>query len=165
MRRGEILALRWQEVGLKGGYAKIARAVEQIKAKGIVFKEPRSRKGRRVLSLPAKVVETLRAQLAAQNERNAILGEGYAGSGLVCCCEDGRVWKPAAFDSTCRQLLKRRQLDGPNFHALRLSHASHLLRARIDPKVISERLGHSKMAFTMDQYVHLMPGMQEKAAG
>ena len=34
----------------------------------------------------------------------------------------------------------------------------------MDAKVISERLGHSKVAFTMDTYVHLLPGQQEEAA-
>jgi hypothetical protein len=34
----------------------------------------------------------------------------------------------------------------------------------VSPKVISERLGHSKVSFTLDQYVHLLPGMQEEAA-
>jgi integrase len=164
MRRGEILALQWQDVDLEGGYLRINRAVEQTKAKGIVFKEPKSRKGRRVVSLPAKVVEDLRAQMAAQSERKELLGAAYAAGDLVCCCEDGTVWKPAAFDSCYRQLLKRRKLDGPTFHALRHSHASHLLRSGVDAKVISERLGHSKVAFTMDQYVHLLPGMQEEAA-
>jgi hypothetical protein len=38
------------------------------------------------------------------------------------------------------------------------------LRARVNPKVISERLGHSKVAFTLDVYSHLLPGMQEEAA-
>jgi integrase len=164
MRRGEILALRWQEVDLEGGYLKVVRAIEQTKKFGIVFKEPKSKKGWRVLSLPAKVVGILTAHRAAQNERKAILGPGYEENDLVCCCEDGTVWKPTAFDSTYRQLLKRRKLDGPTFHALRHSHASHLLRSGVDPKVISERLGHSKVAFTLDQYVHLMPGMQEEAS-
>ena len=50
------------------------------------------------------------------------------------------------------------------FHALRHSHASQLLRAGASPKLISERLGHSKVGFTLDVYSHLLPGMQEEAA-
>ncbi|MCZ6904039.1 MAG: tyrosine-type recombinase/integrase [Acidobacteria bacterium] len=46
----------------------------------------------------------------------------------------------------------------------RHSHASQLLRAGVSPKLISERLGHSKVGFTLDVYSHLLPGMQEEAA-
>jgi integrase len=60
--------------------------------------------------------------------------------------------------------LQRRKLHGPNFHALRHSHASHLLRAGVDAKVISERLGHSRVAFTLDTYTHLKPSQDAEAA-
>jgi integrase len=164
MRRGEILALRWQDVDLEAGYATVCRALEFTKANGCVFKEPKSRKGRRRVSLPGGMVEILVAHLGKQNEYRAALGHGYQDNGLVVCVEDGSIWKPPAFDSSYRQLLKRRKLSGPTFHALRHSHASHLLRQGVDPKLISERLGHSKVSFTLDQYVHLLPGMQEEAA-
>ena len=42
--------------------------------------------------------------------------------------------------------------------------ATLLLAAGENPKVVSERLGHTKVAFTLDRYGHVMPGMQEKAA-
>ena len=44
------------------------------------------------------------------------------------------------------------------------THASLLLRAGVNPKVVSERLGHSSVAFTLDTYAHIMPGMQPEAA-
>ena len=44
------------------------------------------------------------------------------------------------------------------------SHASHLLRQGVHPKVVSERLGHSTVGITLDVYSHLMPGIQDEAA-
>lgn len=61
-------------------------------------------------------------------------------------------------------LLKRRSIANIPFHCLRHLHASQPLRAGILPKVISERLGHSKVGFTLDVYSHLLPGMEEGAA-
>jgi integrase len=78
--------------------------------------------------------------------------------------EDGSIWKPSAFTSAYRDLLRRRKLTGPNFHALRHAHASHLLKDGVDIKAISRRLGHSRASFTMDVYAHLMPGQDEEAA-
>lgn len=164
MRRGEILALRWLDVDLDAGYADVRRALEYTKERGLIFKEPKTRRGRRRVSLPGDLVTALAEHRLKQEEYRAQLGEAYHENGLVVCVEDGSVWKPPAFDSAYRQLLKRRNLTGPTFHALRHSHASHLLRSGVEPKVISERLGHSKVSFTLDQYVHLLPGMQEDAA-
>lgn len=164
MRRGEILALRWQDVDLEGGYITVCRALEYTKARGLVFKEPKTRRGWRRLSMPAALVEALIEHRARQDQYREKLGGAYQENDLVVCVEDGTVWKPPAFDSSYRQLLKRRKLTGPTFHALRHSHTSHLLRNGVDPKVISERLGHSKVSFTLDRYAHLLPGMQEEAA-
>jgi integrase len=93
-----------------------------------------------------------------------VLGAGYQDLDLICCVEDGTIWKPSAFTSAYRALLKRRKLTGPNFHALRHSHASQLLKDGVDMKVISKRLGHSRASFTMDTYAHLLPGQDEEAA-
>jgi len=61
-------------------------------------------------------------------------------------------------------LQKRTGVPRIRFHDLRHTHASHLLRARVHPKVVSERLGHSRVGVTMDVYSHVLPGMQEEAA-
>lgn len=50
------------------------------------------------------------------------------------------------------------------FHDLRHSHATQLLRQGIHPKVVSERLGHSNIAITLDVYSHVLPDMQDEAA-
>ena len=49
-------------------------------------------------------------------------------------------------------------------HGLRHTHASHLLAAGINPRVVSERLGHASVAFTLDVDAHVMPGQQSHAA-
>lgn len=52
----------------------------------------------------------------------------------------------------------------PTFHDLRHTHAAMLIAMGIQPKVISERLGHSSIKITMDVYGYLMPGLQEQVA-
>ncbi len=49
-------------------------------------------------------------------------------------------------------------------HDVRHTHATLLLASSVNPKVVSERLGHSSVAFTLDTYAHIMPGMQPEAA-
>jgi integrase len=50
------------------------------------------------------------------------------------------------------------------FHDLRHSHATLLLQQGEHPKIVSERLGHSSIAITMDTYSHVMPNMQKETA-
>ncbi len=64
------------------------------------------------------------------------------------------------------KLLKRTGLDevGLTFHALRHTCATLMLLNKVPPKVVSERLGHADVAFTLRVYSHVLPGMQRNAA-
>lgn len=116
------------------------------------------------MALPPVALAYLKLHEQRQNEIRDTMGDEYQNLGLICCAENGSIWRPSAFASAYRDLLKRRNLNGPNFHALRHSHASQLLRAGIDIKMVSPRLGHSKTAFTLDTYAHILPGQDEEAA-
>ncbi len=109
MRRGEVLALRWSDVDLPRGYLTAARSIEQTKLGGLKFKTPKNRKGRQ-LSLPPVMVDALRIHKAAQGERELLLGAAYEKNDLVCCVEDGSIWKPSAFTSAYEDLLRRRNI-------------------------------------------------------
>lgn len=58
-----------------------------------------------------------------------------------------------------------RQLGLPKIRAydLRHAHATFLLALGVHPKVVQERLGHSRIQVTMDTYSHVLPGLQEEA--
>jgi integrase len=163
MRRGEILAFRWADCDMRRAVITVNRSVEETKA-GITFKSPKNRRGREI-EIPAILVDALRDHRRQQETNRVMYGADYeTAADLVCCLPDGSLWKPSAFTSAYRDLLRRRKLPAINFHRLRHSHASQLLRDGVNPKVISERLGHSKVAFTLDVYSHLLPGMQGQAA-
>lgn len=49
-------------------------------------------------------------------------------------------------------------------HDLRRTWATLALKAGVHPKVVSERLGHASVAFTLEVYSHVVPGMQAEAA-
>ncbi len=65
---------------------------------------------------------------------------------------------------TYRRLVRSTELGQVNFHCLRHTHATQLLRQGVHPKIVSERLGHASVAITLDIYSHVLPGMQEDAA-
>jgi len=71
---------------------------------------------------------------------------------------------PDTFTAAYRKFVKGVGIGHIRFHDLRHTHASQLLRHGIHIKVVSERLGHSTVAITLDTYSHILPGMQEEAA-
>src|SRR5262245_22902805 len=75
----------------------------------------------------AMLVDALRDH--RRDRYREIYGADYdTAADLVSCRPDGRLWKPSAFTSAYRDLLRRRKLPAINFHKLRHSHASQLLR-------------------------------------
>lgn len=78
--------------------------------------------------------------------------------------EDGTPIHPDRFSQMFRRHVRDAGLPPIRLHDLRHTHASIALRAGVPLKVISERLGHADVAFTMNVYAHAIPGMQAEAA-
>ena len=163
MRRGEILALRWQDVDLVARTLAVQQSLEETKA-GIAFKHPKTAKGRRMITLPDLTVAELRRHKAEQAKGKLLLRTAYRDNDLVCATLDGSPWAPSKLTGMFADNLKRWKLAQIRFHDLRHTHASQLLRAGIHPKIVSERLGHSTVGLTLDTYSHVLPGLQEEAA-
>jgi len=164
MRRGEVLALRWQDANLDAGTLSVRRSMERTKAAGISFKAPKTVKGARVVTLPAVVVQALRRHLAEQSRERELFGPDYSDGDLVCARPDGLPISPDNLSRDFTALLKKHGLPAIRLHDLRHTHATLLLQGGINPKVISERLGHSTVRITLDVYAHSLPSMQEEAA-
>jgi len=91
------------------------------------------------------------------------LGKDLALDELVFAYPDGKPLSPSMLSHHFSILAKRAGLESVRFHDLRHTFASLMLLHGAKPKVISEALGHSSVAFTMDVYSHIISGMQEDA--
>lgn len=160
-RRGEVLALRWSDIDLQAGAVAIRRSIEETREK-ISFKDTKGGKGRPI-ALPVSLVEELRHHKEEQDRQRAAFGKDYQENDLVCAREDGAIWKPGRFSQQFEDLAEKAKL-GIRLHDLRHSHATQLLQAGVHPKVVSERLGHSSIAITMDLYSHVGMSLQADAA-
>lgn len=162
LRRGELLGLKWSHIDLEAGTLTVARSLQQTRD-GLQFKEPKTAKSTRTISLPQLAVEALTAHKAEQARLRLAMGPAYHDQGLVFAKPDGGPMRPDALSQAFRALVKRLGL-GVRLHGLRHSHASQLLRAGVPVKVVSERLGHSTAMLTLNTYAHVLPGQQEEAA-
>ena len=162
MRRGELLALTWANVDLGSAVMTVCQSLQQTNA-GVSVKAPKSGHGRQI-ALPSLAVEALRAHKAMQAEERLLLGPSYKNNDLVFPRYDGEFWPPDSFTSSFAAAMRKHDMRQLNFHALRHSHATILLKHGVNPKVVSERLGHAKVGTTLDIYSHVLPSMQEEAA-
>jgi len=164
MRRGELLGLQWADVDLDNATLRVERSVEETRA-GLRVKPPKTKRGRRSISLPPEAVAMLRAHKVRLLELRLVLGLGnIVAETLVFSTVEGKHLKPNSLSRSWRQTCTAMKLPRVKFHALRHTHASTLIRAGVDMLTISRRLGHSQAAMTLDVYGHLMEGSDAAAA-
>lgn len=159
MRRSELLALAWNEVRLDTGRIHVrASMVTEPDGTYIRSHELKSATSARTVELDPDTVQLLvrhRADTRPLRNPLDLVFRGTAGDGWL---------SPPAVSIAFRRAVRSVDVPVVRFHDLRHTHASLLLQSRVNPKVVSERLGHSSVAFTLDTYAHVLPGMQADAA-
>jgi integrase len=160
MRRGELLGLRWSDIDLDGGLLTVNQALEQITKKrgGSTFKPPKNKGSRRTITLPDVTITTLRQHRVTQAEQRLRMGLAAADRSHVFAQPDGSL--TTAF----RKPVKAPGVTPITLHGLRHTHISHLLMDGVHVKVVSERAGHSTVAFTLSRYAAYIPNLQQDAA-
>ena len=118
---------------------------------------------RRTIDLDPHTVTQLRLHRRRQLEDRMATGRRHK-NGYVFAKPDGSPIHPDLISQTFERLLAKIDLPRIRLHDLRHTHATILLQQGINPKVVSERLGHASVSFTMDVYQHVLPGMQAQAA-
>lgn len=145
MRLGEICGLKWTDVDWARGTLCVCRTVQRIRKTGggtiLAVDTPKSLKSRRVLPVPAFIMELLKKRRAGSP------------SGFVFGAEM-RPAEPRTVQRRFRTLLKRTGISGAHFHTLRHSFATRLIEMGVDIKTVSALLGHSSAKTTLDFYVH-----------
>jgi len=119
---------------------------------------------RRTVRLTEAAVRSLREHLARQMEEMQRLGDLYQDQGLVFSSQMRTLINPTNLRNRFfARLLKRAGLPPIRFHDLRHTCATLLLSRNVNPKIVSEMLGHSFIAITLDTYSHVLPTMQKSA--
>lgn len=155
MRQGELFALEWSDVDFTGGYLTVRRSLEDLG--GVLrVKDTKTGKGRRI-DLPKKALNALQAH------RRAMLAEGHAGGFVFRAPDGGHVRRSNVVQRSFDPAIERAGVTPIRFHDLRHTHATLLLAAGENPKVVCERLGHASIRITLDIYAHVIPTMQKSA--
>jgi integrase len=164
LRQGELLGLKWEDVDFEAGTLQVRRSLTTAKG-GPVLAAPKTRSSRRTVKLTHGAVEALRGHLQRQLEEIDRAGSLWRENGLVFASEAGEPLDRRHLTSRrFKALLRRAGLPDIRFHDLRHTCATLLLSKNVNPKIVSEMLGHASIAITLDTYSHVLPNMRDQAA-
>jgi integrase len=167
MRPEEYLALQWKDIDLQQGRATVQRTLcwRRQKGGGWYFGQPKTSQSRRTVPLPASIVRELGHHKARQAESRLKLGGDYQSLDLVfATATGGPLHSENLATRNFRTISERAGLPrSVTPYTLRHTCATLLLMAGENPKVVSERLGHSSIVLTLDTYSRVLPSMQQAA--
>src|SRR5215210_1231803 len=161
LRRSELLGLKWTDIDLDASTLAVQRSLD----KDGTFNPPKRNTSRRTIKLTPRAAEALKGHRARQNEERLQLGSLWEDWGLVFPNRNGKLMNADyLYHRGFKPLLEKAGLSGFTFHSLRHTCATLLLSKNVNPKIVSEMLGHATISQTMDTYSHVMPGMGDVAA-
>jgi len=163
MRRGELCGLQWEDVDLTEQTIRVRKALAMINGTPSVT-TPKSRRSRRVIDIDDRTTQILREHHERQLKAAEFVGDGWQETGYVFTTVIGTHQHPDNVSKRFVALVRRIDVKYLTLHGLRHTHATHLLSIGKNPRMVSERLGHADVAFTLQVYGHVLPGHQREAA-
>jgi len=170
LRRGELLALRWQDVDFTKSTVTVRQSLVRVRTDEgptrtkLEFQEPKTERSKGSVPVPQDVMRELKAHRKRQLEERLFFGPRYRDQDLVFCLPDGRPLDPRNFTRRYEWLLARAGLPKRCFHALRHTVATLLLEAGEDLKVVQEILRHTKLQTTADIYASVTEKLKRRAS-
>jgi integrase len=164
MRQMELLGLKWSDLDWVKQTLKVERQLDRSKRNGVQFSLPKTRFGRRTLTLGAQMIEVLRAHNERQHVKRKVAGDRWQDYGLIFSTRYGGPIHYRNLLRDFKKLLRNAGLPEIRFHDLRHTAASLMLNNGVDVIMVSRRLGHAKPSITLDVYGHLIPSMQAGVA-
>ncbi len=150
LRRGELMALRWDDIDLAAGVIRVERSWD---AKSQTMVEPKSRAGRRRVPIAAALRSVL-AEHRMNVEGDFVVGRDGGTSPFNDTSVVGRAVR----------LWRRAGLEPIGLHEARHTFASLMIAAGVNARALTTYMGHSSVSITYDRYGHLMPGNENEAA-
>jgi integrase len=158
LRQGELLGLMWTDIDWGAGTLAIQRQAYRGRLQDL-----KTNSSRRVVTIGPVALDKLRERQVHQAEERT-RSKSWEERGLIFTSRSGGPLWGRRVLQTFYQIIDEANLPRIRFHDLRHTAATLMLRQKVHPKVVQERLGHSSIVMTLDLYSHVLPSLQEDVA-
>ncbi len=158
MRMGEILGLRWCDIDLIKNEIYIQHTLAKSRIYGPQLTNPKTKSGIRKISIPLEVTNVLR-EMKSQVVNMDIKQETF-----LFQTHNGTLVDMRTLEKSWERILLVAHVPYRKFHALRHTHATTLLAEGVPIVEVKRRLGHAKVAYTLDLYGQFIKGYDKKIA-
>ena len=153
LRRGELLALQWDDLDFQTGELYIQRQVQRIRGE-LTVTQPKTRSSSRSIILPTPILDILKSCRQHTGSRWMFPSPR----------KEDSPRDPAAVRKKLSTILERAGCKHVRFHDLRHTFATNALEHGMDVKTLSAIIGHVSSATTLNVYAHVTDGMRQSAA-
>lgn len=165
LRRGEILALTWDDIDLDNNMINVNKSLSKVyiiegdetRERKQIIQSPKSMHSIRTIPFPESLKHLFRDLQVKQKINKLRCGKSYKNSNYVFVSECGENVELYNLANNWNKLLKDLEIPHKKFHALRHTYATKLFEKGVPLKTVSELLGHSSIDITADIYTHVMP--------
>jgi integrase len=156
IRRGQICGLKWSAVDLDNREITVHDNRVVVNGHALDKAGGKTKNADQTISIGRATVSALRRWRDIQNREREFFGSDYYPGDYVFTRQDGRPPHPDTIRQRFDRLAAAAGLTRITFHDLRHTYATAALRAGLNPKVISERIGHADVAFFLQTYAHVL---------
>jgi integrase len=164
MRRGEILALHWQDIDFAAGNLLVTKSCEVVPHQPITTKEPKTENSMRCITLPASMIQLLLQYKQWQDQIKIQYGQSWNYNDWVFITDRGIPIHPSTVSHWFKRFLAHNGLPPMPFHGLRHTSATLLLAAGAPIKNVSSRLGHTDIRTTGNIYAQALQSADKEIA-
>ena len=168
-RRGELIALTWDDIDFQNHTVTVCKASARTKG-GIITKAPKTFSSNRTVTLPASTMGLIRRHKEEQQRYRLSLGTYWKGCNYLFTQDDGRQMDISTPNKVFKKVIRiynethADKLPEITLHGLRHTSATLLIAQNVDIKTVSSRLGHSETSTTLDIYAHALKKQDGLAA-
>ena len=152
LRRGELLGLEWSDIDFENKTMAVNKTLVTVNG-SLYTQSPKTKRSTRTISLDDATIQVLKNWRLEQKKQ--FFKNGVKSTNIVITNIKGSYLDFAYFRDELKKFLSTHNLKQFSVHSLRHTHASLLFEAGIEPKTISDRLGHSNIQTTLNMYTHL----------
>ncbi|PCF35014.1 site-specific integrase [Staphylococcus delphini] len=165
MRRGELLALQWQDIDFNNATISINKTWSRLE-KGFTIQPPKTKKSMRVISVDSTTIDILKRWKRYQQEQSFKFGHNtmHKTQYVFTNVHNNKVLHLDYLGGIVKILCERHDFKRIKIHGFRHTHCSLLFEAGLSVQDVQDRLGHSDIQTTMNVYAHVTEKQRDNIA-